>query len=87
MTQDSKREAHLAGAGEQESGVSSLGKPQHVHGADEAGLDCLDGVVPASDASHWSPWLPGCADEQNLRHMNLWSSIRKASVRLLCAAS
>lgn len=28
--------------------MSALGKAQHVHGADEAGLDRLDGVVPAT---------------------------------------
>ncbi len=29
--------------------MGPLGKSQHVHGADEACLDGLDGVVPASD--------------------------------------
>ena len=38
---------HLTGAGEQESGASALGEAEHVHGANEAGLDGLNGVVPA----------------------------------------
>ncbi len=38
---------HLTGAGEQESGASALGEAKHVHGANEAGLDGLNGVVPA----------------------------------------
>lgn len=36
---------HLAGGGEQEACTRALGQAQHVHGAQEAGLYCLDGVV------------------------------------------
>jgi len=41
------RRAHLAGAGEQEARARALRQAQHVHRPQKAGLDRLDGVVPA----------------------------------------
>ncbi|KAB8106833.1 hypothetical protein EE612_041336, partial [Oryza sativa] len=35
----------LAGAGEEEAGADALGEAEHVEGADDVGLDGLDGVV------------------------------------------
>ena len=39
---------HLARRRQQEASLGPLGKAQHVHGANEAGLDCLDWVVPGT---------------------------------------
>ncbi len=46
------KQAHLAGAGQQEARVRALGKSKHVHGTDEARLDRLDGVVPGPTRNH-----------------------------------
>ena len=51
----SKGVLHLAGAAEQEARLGALSQAQHVHGANEAGLDGLDGVVPAHE--HYQPAL------------------------------
>lgn len=39
--------AYLTGAGEKKSSPNTLGQAKHVHGAQEAGLHRLYGVVPA----------------------------------------